>query len=289
MIKRKFILLVLAMAFCVPFAAAYTNKPVEQKKTEVAIRLIGHRLLWAAGDSTSLVRPVERVGNAFKLSFENPYSFFPDDLISIADSVVKQAALANEYLVEVENCNTGEIVHSYNRSFEPGQNLLTCRGRKLPLDCYYIYVTLNGSHPPVANHSKEEINPDIDPGQQGKGKGTMAWLWLILLLPLAGWTLFKKKKDEPQAIDGIAIGNFIFNSNKMVLFHEGETIEMTSKEAELLDVMFAHVNQTLTREQILEKVWKDEGDYVGRTLDVFISKLRKKLEADPTIEIVNVR
>jgi DNA-binding response OmpR family regulator len=39
----------------------------------------------------------------------------------------------------------------------------------------------------------------------------------------------------------------------------------------------------------LNKVWGDEGDYIGRTLDVFISKLRKKLEADSSIKIVNIR
>jgi DNA-binding response OmpR family regulator len=43
------------------------------------------------------------------------------------------------------------------------------------------------------------------------------------------------------------------------------------------------------RDEILNKVWGDDGDYVGRTLDVFISKLRKKLEADACVKIVNIR
>jgi len=49
------------------------------------------------------------------------------------------------------------------------------------------------------------------------------------------------------------------------------------------------VNTTVEREVILNIVWGDEGDYVGRTLDVFISKLRKKLEVDSSIKIVNIR
>lgn len=49
------------------------------------------------------------------------------------------------------------------------------------------------------------------------------------------------------------------------------------------------VNATVERDDILKSVWGDDGDYVGRTLDVFISKLRKKLEADSNIKIINIR
>jgi DNA-binding response OmpR family regulator len=49
------------------------------------------------------------------------------------------------------------------------------------------------------------------------------------------------------------------------------------------------VNSTVEREHILKTIWGDEGSYIGRTLDVFISKLRKRLEADTKVKIVNVR
>ena len=60
-------------------------------------------------------------------------------------------------------------------------------------------------------------------------------------------------------------------------------------ESDLLLLLYNEANQTVERDVILSKVWGDEGDYVGRTLDVFISKLRKKLEADPNVKIVNIR
>ena len=66
-------------------------------------------------------------------------------------------------------------------------------------------------------------------------------------------------------------------------------IELTSKEADLLLLLYNMVNTTVEREVILNKVWGDQGDYVGRTLDVFISKLRKKLEADSSVKITNIR
>ena len=57
----------------------------------------------------------------------------------------------------------------------------------------------------------------------------------------------------------------------------------------MLILLHQNINTTLEREQILKEVWGDEGDYVGRTLDVFISKLRKRLKADDNVKIVNVR
>lgn len=57
----------------------------------------------------------------------------------------------------------------------------------------------------------------------------------------------------------------------------------------MLGLLYTNINRNVTREDILQIVWGDEGDYLGRTLDVFISKLRKKLETDPNIKIVNIR
>jgi DNA-binding response OmpR family regulator len=74
----------------------------------------------------------------------------------------------------------------------------------------------------------------------------------------------------------------------MNLSFEDKIIELTSKEADLLFLLYSAANNTLERKVILNTVWGDEGDYVGRTLDVFISKLRKKLEADSNLKIVNI-
>ncbi len=75
----------------------------------------------------------------------------------------------------------------------------------------------------------------------------------------------------------------------MELSFKGEAIELTSKECDLLQLLCDSTNDTVERETILKMVWGDEGDYVGRTLDVFISKLRKKLEGDSNIKIANIR
>ena len=57
----------------------------------------------------------------------------------------------------------------------------------------------------------------------------------------------------------------------------------------MLLLLYHAVNTTVEREVILKDIWADDGDYIGRTLDVFISKLRKKLEDDTNVKIVNIR
>ena len=75
----------------------------------------------------------------------------------------------------------------------------------------------------------------------------------------------------------------------MILSLKAQKIELSAKEADLLLLFVQNENETLERAFMLNQIWGDEGDYVGRTLDVFISKLRKKIAADPSLKIVNVR
>lgn len=87
----------------------------------------------------------------------------------------------------------------------------------------------------------------------------------------------------------ISLGEYHFDKRNTELLIEQQRIELTSKEADLLLLLYNAANTTVERDVILNMVWGDEGDYVGRTLDVFISKLRKKLEFDSKVKIVNIR
>jgi DNA-binding response OmpR family regulator len=99
----------------------------------------------------------------------------------------------------------------------------------------------------------------------------------------------RRKKPISQNPNWIALGKYHFDTLNAELILEEQRIELTSKESELLLLLYKTVNTTVEKEVLLNKVWGDEGDYIGRTLDVFISKLRKKLEFDPRIKIVNIR
>ncbi|HPF50456.1 MAG TPA: response regulator transcription factor [Draconibacterium sp.] len=94
--------------------------------------------------------------------------------------------------------------------------------------------------------------------------------------------------DENSTLSTIKIGNFIFNPEELSLSMDGEVRTLTLKEAELLRFFTAHQNRVLSRNEILEKVWGSDDYFLGRSLDVFISRLRKYLKDDTTIKITNL-
>ena len=69
---------------------------------------------------------------------------------------------------------------------------------------------------------------------------------------------------------------------------DGEPITLTSKECELIDILSRNQNQVVKRDQLVKEIWEDKGVFVGRSLDAFISKIRKKLRDDHSVKIVNV-
>lgn len=87
----------------------------------------------------------------------------------------------------------------------------------------------------------------------------------------------------------IQIGIFSFDTNRFELKTNQKTQQLTEKEASLLLFLFQHKNELVKREQVLKAVWKADDFFSGRSMDVFISKLRKYLIEDPTISIESIR
>ncbi len=94
----------------------------------------------------------------------------------------------------------------------------------------------------------------------------------------------KKKNDEVV----VKLGKFTFDRNKQVLAIGDDKRKLTTKESELLSVLYEHVNDVLPRELALNKIWEDDNRVYARSMDVYITKLRKYLKADPEVEILNV-
>lgn len=90
-------------------------------------------------------------------------------------------------------------------------------------------------------------------------------------------------------IDAIEIGKYLFNYTKQTLEFSNETFQLTHREAELLFYLTEKKNELLDRTFILNKLWGNDDFFNARSMDVFISKLRKKLKKDPNIQIINVR
>ncbi|MBR4381599.1 MAG: response regulator transcription factor [Bacteroidaceae bacterium] len=84
------------------------------------------------------------------------------------------------------------------------------------------------------------------------------------------------------------IGKFTFDIQKQILSIDGEQTKLTTKESELLNLLCSHANDVLNRDFALKTIWIDDNYFNARSMDVYITKLRKHLKADPAIEIINI-
>lgn len=95
-------------------------------------------------------------------------------------------------------------------------------------------------------------------------------------------------EKEPTSAQPKKIGRFVFLPEEHTLTIDGNTQKLTLKEVELIRFFSENPNKVLSRNEILEKVWGSNDYFLGRSLDVFISRLRKYFKSDPNIQIINL-
>lgn len=96
------------------------------------------------------------------------------------------------------------------------------------------------------------------------------------------------RTDDPRAREVFVIASYTFDHRNLELKHPDETRKLTKKEADVLRLLCMHRDQVLPRDLVLNMVWGDDTYFLGRSLDVFISRLRKYLRHDPRVHINNV-
>jgi DNA-binding response OmpR family regulator len=84
------------------------------------------------------------------------------------------------------------------------------------------------------------------------------------------------------------IGEYTFDFNRQLLKIEDREQKLTSKEAALLRLLSMHLNEVLDRSYALKEIWNDDSYFNARSMDVYITKLRKFLKQDETVELINV-
>lgn len=84
------------------------------------------------------------------------------------------------------------------------------------------------------------------------------------------------------------IGKFTFDTQKQTLTIGDQVKKLTTKESELLSLLCTHMNDILERNFALKNIWVDDNYFNARSMDVYITKLRKLLKDDPSIEIINI-
>ena len=96
----------------------------------------------------------------------------------------------------------------------------------------------------------------------------------------------KGKKSKESTV--YHIGQFTFDTQKQLLCIGNEQRKLTTKENELLALLCSHANEILQRDFALKTIWIDDNYFNARSMDVYITKLRKHLKDDPQIEIINI-
>lgn len=97
---------------------------------------------------------------------------------------------------------------------------------------------------------------------------------------------YKGKKGKEVTI--YRIGKFTFDTQKQQLMIGDKITKLTTKESELLNLLCQHINEILERNYALKTIWIDDNYFNARSMDVYITKLRKHLKDDPSIEIINI-
>ena len=268
----KYILAFLLLTLVTPA----TNAETKDQHIKVALRTIGHEFLLQIDDSTSRILPIKKIDGRYALKIDRAFSFEPDLLFFATFKVLEKDKITESYIVEVEKCGTKEIVHSFEANLTHNQDAIACKERALPEGCYVFYFTV--------------IEPKGVYVKENTASSNMNYTYTIFTLVVCAILyLIIKKRGSKVNQELIAIGQYQFDQKGMSLIFNSQPIELSSKETDLLSLLVSNENKTLERDHILNIVWADEGNYVGRTLDVYISKLRKKLEEDSSIKIINVR
>lgn len=268
------------MAFLSLGTDATEAELIDDNRKKIVLRNIGHKIMTCIGDDISRILPIRQEESKYILSFDTKFGFDPDDIVTITRKVIRESQVSRHYLVGVEQCKTKELVYSFEIRSHSNFPLIHCGGRIVPKDCYnifFIFLDNPGTQKNVAFNPTENLFK------------TALFIIAIFLLTGAVFFVFKRIKNQKHDPNLIHIGAFKFDKRNMTLTIDRYISELSNKEAELLSLLYDHVNTPVKRKVILQQVWENDSEYVGRTLDVFISKLRKKLEADANIKIVNIR
>ena len=244
-------------------------------RREVLLRRIGHEILLQSGDRTSRVLPVKKIAeNEYQLSFENAFTFQPDFLVNTTQSLLAQDPLTQDYVVNVLNCADASVAYGFAVSKNKKDDIVSCKGRSQPIGCYLINIKFK---PKGITIAKEGY-----------------FLGGLLFLGFAGFVFFRSAKPrkalpDSRHTDLFTLGSMSFDTETRKLMVNGKTIDLTRTETRVLRIFALSPNEAIERSRLQKEIWENEGVIVGRSLDVFISKLRKKLELDPSIKIVVIR
>ena len=278
--KARYILGLTFLLFTTIICAAFGfngNGDYNMARQQLLLRNIGHEILLHSGDSISRVLPVQEINtHEYQLRFENEFTFRTDSLVQIIRRSLLKGNFSDDYIVNVLNCSGKDVLYGFTIVKNEQNNIIPCSGRKQPRACYLINIKF-----------QDQSIITMPKGYLVGGISLFAFIGMLAVIPFRN----RKSRSETADVeerDVFQIGNTLFDAKKRHITIMGITTELTPKENKLLHIFSDCPNGIIERTRLQKEIWEDEGVIVGRSLDVFISKLRKKLENDPSIQLVNV-
>jgi len=254
---------------------------IQEGAHNLALRQVAHKLYLMEDDSISRILPVSNINDStFQIKIEKQLNY--QALPFLVQQAVNDFNLNEDYIVAVKDCETESITLGFNSTAALSTDI-PCGSRDHNLDCSILSVTFT---------KKEQ-----------KANFTYFIFLSILLLGIALllYTLLTRSnkiidnqvqeliEKEPQLNPTlISIGAFNFDPINQTISNAGGSKSLTFRENKLLKYLSDNINSVLKRDDIMANVWEEEGILVGRSLDVFISRLRKILKEDPRIQIKSV-
>ena len=177
-------------------------------------------------------------------------------------------------MVEVLACENEEVAYSYEIDEYVTKTIIPCLNRPLVKNCYSISIQFQDIQ--IAWYEDTFL---------------IAFLILSLIIIILFFIIIFKNSREQQIIKTTSytsIGNFKFYPEQNKLINRANEIPLSRKECELLELFVSRPNEIIKREELTKRVWEDHGVFVGRSLDTYVSKLRKKLKGDASIQIKNI-
>ncbi len=269
------LILVFIIFFIWSFAPQKNENLDFSKQVKITLRQVGNQLLLTNKDSLSLILPIKQIENSkYRISFENKLLFEPTNLVRIMKNNIEKVSLSKNYRVEVLQCLDNEVAYSYEINADEEKTIIPCAGRNLPIKCYVIEIQF------------------LDKPESKFNYSLLFYMFIPLILGILYGRFYKSDKNkvvkENKNEKHTILGSFIFYPEQNKLMQKTKEIALSKKECELLEIFVANENQIVKREDLTKQVWEDNGVIVGRSLDTYISKLRKKLQEDTSIKLTNI-
>jgi len=285
--KIRFVVLLVAALgiILVVYSSVSTgSSKYDETKRVIALRKIAHEVLLHSGDSVSKVLPVKQMSaQEFHIYPEQAFTISPDSFVNIVNKAALQYGLQKNFTANIVKYQQEETIYGFAAApFQKDKSAASCLGRDLPVDHYYLSFVFAAPPQSMIHNSFFYL------GGAALLFGFLYFGWLksrraVVELPPAD-----DDPEEPVEKNYLSIGQYKFYPQQQQLELNADKITLTTKETKVLQILANTPNSIIERDTIQKEVWENEGVIVTRSLDMFISKLRKKLSGDAQVKIVNV-